>query len=278
MRKINYRLIVSDFDGTLLPRDGIIPERVKNAINEYVENGGIFAVCTGRMTASILPRVRELGLKGLVVAYQGTVIADIESGKILKKGALSCDQGIEVCKVIESKGKTINAYADEKLYTTAKNDNRLIKKYEEITGIQAIHISGAMSDFVNKNKLQCQKIISVVEPCEKLPLYEYMRETLGGKFEVTYSSEILVEVSPFGDDKGQALKYIADYYKIPIEKTVALGDNLNDLPMLLAAGVGVAVENSTKELKEKADVICSSCDDGGVAEIIEKYGFTEYYV
>ena len=82
MNKINCGLIVSDFDGTLLSTRQTISDNVKNAINEYIAAGGIFAVCTGRMLASILPRVRSLGLKGLVVAYQGAVIADIESGKL----------------------------------------------------------------------------------------------------------------------------------------------------------------------------------------------------
>ena len=75
MSKVKCGLIVSDFDGTLLSTKQTISDNVKNAINEYVAAGGIFAVCTGRMLASILPRVRSLGLKGLVAAYQGTVIA-----------------------------------------------------------------------------------------------------------------------------------------------------------------------------------------------------------
>ena len=84
MKKINYKLIVSDFDGTLIDDNQQIPQKVVNAINEYVACGGIFAVCTGRMLRSILPRVRELGLKGLVIANQGAVIADIESGNVIK--------------------------------------------------------------------------------------------------------------------------------------------------------------------------------------------------
>ncbi|MCD8372826.1 MAG: Cof-type HAD-IIB family hydrolase [Clostridia bacterium] len=273
MRKLNYRLIVSDFDGTLLPRGGIISEDVKSAINEYVENGGIFCVCTGRMTASIMPQVKKLGLKGLVIAYQGTVIADIESGKIIKKGGLSCEQGQEICLAMESQGKIINAYSDEVLYTTAGGGNRLIKKYEEITGITANHIDGCMSAYIRNNNLSCQKIISVVPPEEKIPLYKFLCETLGEKYEVTYSSDVLVEVSPKGDDKGEALKFIADFYHIPLEKTIALGDNLNDLPMLLAAGLGVAVDNATEELKKRCDEVCPSCEDGGVGVIIRKYGF-----
>ena len=77
MKKIYKKLIVSDFDGTLITSSHNIPDRVSSAIQEYVECGGVFAVCTGRMLRSILPRVRQLGLKGLVVAYQGSVIAEI---------------------------------------------------------------------------------------------------------------------------------------------------------------------------------------------------------
>lgn len=83
--KINYGLIVSDFDGTLIDDNQQILPEVREAIEKYIAAGGVFAVCTGRMLSSILPRVRELGLKGLVIAYQGTVIADIETGKLLKR-------------------------------------------------------------------------------------------------------------------------------------------------------------------------------------------------
>ena len=48
---------------------------------------------------------------------------------------------------------------------------------------------------------------------------------------------------------------------------------MNDLPMIEAAGTGVAVMNATEELKELAGDICPSCDEGGVAHVIKKYGF-----
>ena len=67
MKKLNYRLIVSDFDGTLIDDNQQISEKVRNSIAEYVANGGIFAVCTGRMLRSVLPRVRALGDRKSVV-------------------------------------------------------------------------------------------------------------------------------------------------------------------------------------------------------------------
>ena len=101
MRKINYPLIVSDFDGTLVKRDGTISEENRRAISEYVACGGRFALSTGRMTAGILSRARELGLKGLVACCQGAIIVDIESREILFNGSIPFETGLKICKKME---------------------------------------------------------------------------------------------------------------------------------------------------------------------------------
>ncbi len=272
MSKVNYGLIVSDFDGTLLTTRQTVPQNVKAAIAEYVDAGGVFAVCTGRMLASILPQVRALGLKGLVAAYQGTVIADIESGRLLRCGGFSVDDACYVCTVLEERGEPINVYAGDAMYSTLPADDKLLAAYERITGVTARRFAGRMSDFVRDNGLYCQKIVSVVPPEKKKPLFEYLKSALGAKFEVTYSAAVLVEVSPKGDDKGKALEFLAGHYGVPREKTVAVGDNFNDLPMIKAAGVGVSVANGVEEFRAFADDVCPSCDEGGVAYVIRKYG------
>lgn len=273
MKKINYKLIVSDCDGTLLTSGQVIPEEVKAAINEYVSAGGIFAVCTGRMLKSILPRVKELGLKGLVVAYQGTVIADIESGKIIKKGYINYSDVAEICAAIESCGQNMNVYSDEVFYTDLPKDNEGLRRYKEITGVQGESICGAMSQFVLNNKLDCQKVTSLVLPKDRDGLYKFLLDRFKNKFDVTCSAKELVEVSPLSDNKGVALKYIADYFNIPLSSTVAIGDNLNDLSMVKQAAVGVAVGNAVEGLKEAADVVTVTNNEGAVAKIIAKYGF-----
>lgn len=90
---------------------------------------------------------------------------------------------------------------------------------------------------------------------------------------MTCSATVLIEISPISDNKGEAVKYLANHYGIPIEKTIAMGDNLNDLPMVKIAGLGVAVANATEKLKQAADFISVSNNDGAVAQIIEKFGF-----
>ena len=273
MRKINCGLIVSDFDGTLIDdRQQILP-CVKNAIDEYVASGGIFAVCTGRMLRSILPRVRALGLKGLVIAYQGTIIADIESGKLIKSGGLDYNDIAEICKHIEELGQTVNIYHGDELYTDIPKSNKYLQQYEKIVGIDAISVEGKLSNYVMEHKLFCQKVASLVHEKDRDALYTELKKRLGDRFDVTCSAKVLVEVSPIGDNKGEALKYLANHYNIPIEKTVAAGDNLNDLSMILAAGTGCAVANGEKELIKAADFVSVSNNDGAVAQIIEKFGF-----
>ena len=273
MKEINKRLIVSDFDGTLLTSEQTIPDEVRSAISEYVECGGIFAVCTGRMLSSILPRVRELGLKGLVVAYQGTVIAEIESGKIIRKNSIKYSDVAEICGYINSLNMTVNTYSDEVLYTDIPKDNEYLIRYEKITGVEAVHVDILMQNFVIENKLDCQKLTCLVSPKEREKLYNLLKAKFGERFDVTCSAEVLVEISPLGDNKGAALKYIAEHYGVPISETVAVGDNLNDASMVLAAGIGVAVGNAVDALKEAADYVSVSNNEAAVAKIIKKYGF-----
>ncbi len=273
MRKINYPLIVTDFDGTLADDGQQIPESVRAAIKEYVSCGGGFTVCTGRMLKSILPIVRSLGLSGLTVAYQGTVIADIGTGKIVKNGGLSPMQCREIGLYLEELKANINAYSGDELYTNMPQGDKHIALYEKITGVTANHVGGKMSDFLSKNSLTCQKFACLVSPQERRELYLKLVSKFGDKYDVTCSASVLVEISPYGDDKGAALKFISDYYKVPLSRTVAAGDNLNDLSMIKAAGVGVAVGNAVDELKAAADFVSVTNNEGAIAQIIEKYGF-----
>ena len=273
MKKINYGLIVSDFDGTLIDDNQQILPEVRTAIENYIACGGIFAVCTGRMTCCILPRVRELGLKGLVVAYQGTVIADIESGKILKNGGISSEGIAEICRNIKELGQPVNVYSGDDLYTDIPKDNVYLQQYERIVGINAQYVEGDIADFVLKSDLFCQKVAILIAHNEQEAVFKELQRRLGDRYDVTCSAKVLIEVSPLGDNKGAAVKYLADKFGIPIEKTVAVGDNLNDLSMIKTAGVGVAVGNATQALIDAADFVSVSNNAGAIAQVIEKFGF-----
>lgn len=273
MRKINYPLIISDYDSTLTSGKNKIPKEVIKSIKEYVECGGIFAICTGRMLRSIMPQAKKLGLKGLIAANQGIVIADIESGSLIKNGGMTADETALVCRAIEKLNQQINLYSGDELYTDIPKNNKYLKQYEKIVQIKSIHIEGRASDFAQKSNLTFQKVAILIDPNERQRVYECLLKELGDKFDVTCSANVLVEVSPYGETKGKAVEFLAKHYGVPIEKTIAVGDNLNDLAMIEAAGIGVCVGNGVDELKRASDYVSLSSWDGGIAQIIERYGF-----
>ena len=135
MRKIKYPLIVSDFDGTLVNDDGTITESNKIAINEYIAAGGVFAISTGRMPAGILPRAKELGLKGIVCCCQGANILDIESGEMIMEGRISPETTYAICKKMEDLGLHIHVYDSWEFYC---NDGQ--RTYARIYVVQQLRL------------------------------------------------------------------------------------------------------------------------------------------
>lgn len=273
MRKINYPLIISDFDGTLLRSDGTIAPDTKAAIDEYIAAGGTFGICTGRMLTSILPRARELGLKGLVASYQGSVITDIESGKLLVDGFMSAEDAAEICRVFESMKLHMHVYELNSFYVNMQDE--ALGEYEKTCGVKGYVVTEEpISEFILRKNLKILKVLVIVPAEEKYEVYKAVSNVLGEKFYVTYSTAHLVEVTNKKYSKGTAVEFMADYYGVPIERTVAVGDGLNDLPMLEAAGLGLAVKNADEALKNKLPVFSYSNNENAIGKIIEAYGFT----
>lgn len=273
MKELNCKLIVSDFDGTLANSKNQVPEEVVNAINNYVADGGIFAVCTGRILPSILPRVREIGLKGLVIACQGGVIADIESGEIIKNATFTAGETSQICAYLEELETNVQAYFLDGFYSDLPKDEPHLKLYESVIGVKAEHADRALSKVTLKSDKKFNKVATLCRPDEQERLYLKLTEKFGGKFDVTCSAKVLIEISPLGETKGEAVKFLAAHYNIPVEKCCAAGDNLNDLSMLVAAGVGVAVGNAVDGLKAAANFVSVTNDEGAVRQIIEKFGY-----
>lgn len=270
---MQYKLIVSDFDGTLRRTEGGISEGNVRAITEYVSAGGVFALCTGRMMSSILPYAKQLGLKGLIAAYQGAIIEDIESGKYVRDERITNRAAIEICRALEEKNYHIHVYEGDAFYSS-ENDEFLFL-YEQICGVKAQVAPRSISVTVEEKAICPHKILVMCAPQERDGVFTFVHERFGKDFYVTTSSELLVEIVVKGCNKGGALEYLAHHYNIPLSQTVAIGDNLNDLPMIEKAGLGVAVENAETPLKEAADFVTRSCDEDGVGYVIRKFGLGE---
>ena len=104
---------------------------------------------------------------------------------------------------------------------------------------------------------------------------EVLRKELMAIPELSISSSMYnnLEVNAKGADKGSALLWLADYLGIDREETMSFGDGENDIPMIQAAGIGVAMENALDTVKAAADMITLKNDEDGVAAAIRKIIF-----
>ena len=273
MRKINYPIIVSDFDGTLVNADGTISEKNKKAIAEYVEAGGVFALSTGRLPAGILSRASELGLKGNVCCCQGAIILDIETKEILMEGRLSLESTVAACKKMEQLDLHIHAYDLWDFYVN--KDDEALKIYKRLVKTTpTLVLDKPLSQYLEANNLPMYKLVAMVEPEDNARVLQTLSAEGFEGCEVTKSASYLVEVVNSKYSKGTAVEFLANYYGVSLDKVIAVGDQLNDVSMIEKAGLGIAVKNAENALKENADYICEyTNEEGAIAEIIEKFGF-----
>ena len=275
MQKINYPLIVSDFDGTLVREDGTISLTNKQAIEEYIKNGGHFAISTGRLHYGILPRTRELGLKGVVSCCQGSVIVDIQSGKPILDGALSYETTLKACLEMEKLGLHIHLYCFDCYY--ANQDDDALKWYENAVRHQAELVTDRpLSKLVMEKKLRAYKLLAIVPPSDASKIMQTLAQTHYDDGCVTKSADCLVEIINANYSKGTAVEFLAERYGVPMEKVIGVGDQINDIPMIQTAGLGIAVKNADDGLKAVADkVLDYTNEQDAIAKIIAEYGYTE---
>ena len=272
MKKIKYPLIVSDCDGTILRSDHTISDFTKEKINQYVNDGGIFAVSTGRMVSSILPVVRSWGLKGVVSAFQGGVLMDIQTEEVLHQETMPHDKALAICEEMERMGLHIHTYTMREIFSN--RDNEWLKIYEKIAGEKAI-IQPNMSKFMRETKMCPYKLLSMVAPEDAKQVCEELSKKVPNDCFVTISAPFLVEVGLKSATKQKAVTFLSEYYKIPLEKVIAVGDQLNDLPMIEVAGLGVAVKNAHEGLKAVAYTLPYTNDEDAVGRLIEEMAYTE---
>ncbi len=275
MKKLHYRLIVSDFDGTLADRDCQVSAANKQAIEAYIEAGGVFAISSGRMPAAVLPKARELGLKGLLCCSQGTVILDIESGSVVFEDRFSMEATLDACHEMERMGLHILAFDLWECYSNQDNEGLLL--YEKAAGCTVNRVTGRkLSDFLEEKKIRVYSLMALVSPQDSADVLAELKRVCPKECDATKSMDVLVEVVNGRYSKGSAVSYLAEHYGIPMERTVAIGDNHNDISMIECAGVGVAVRNADGALKEKADWVCEyTNEENAVAYIIRRFGFGE---
>lgn len=263
-----YQLIAVDMDGTLLNHNKEISERNKKAIREAKAMGKTVVIATGRPLIGIKRYLEALEMtteKDYVIAFNGALVQEAKSGRLIAKKTLALDDYKKLYEVSKTLGVHIQALSEHHVMTPIANQYTDVEANINLIETEVIPVEEV------SETMTIVKVMFVDAP-EKLDaavqsLPEWVKET----YTIVRSADIFLEFLDKSVDKGAGVAALAKELGLSANEVICVGDAGNDLAMIQYAGLGVAMANAFDEVKEAADYMTSSNEEDGVAEVIEKF-------
>lgn len=262
-----YKLIAIDLDDTLLDDNREISAGTQEALTKAVDQGVIITLATGRMYASASAIAGKLALNVPLITYQGAFVKNLLDGKVLYERYVPVDIAKEIYAYSLENGLHVQGYVNDQLYVREENERTIA--YGRQSSIPYI-VEPNMAQLMEKPQ---PKLLIYDEPEKLDTIAEEFRARFGTRAFITKSKPYFLEITHPEGTKGQALRYLADYFGCNMSETIAIGDSWNDHDMVEAAGLGVAMGNAVDSLKQIADYITASNEEEGVKQVIEKFIF-----
>ena len=260
---LNIKLVFIDSDETLKKTDGTISNKAKKAIDENIKAGNKIIICTARPRYQTLEVMKESCSDSIIVSSNGSEIYDSNDNKIIFNSFVDNDSVIKMVKYAYSKDIRLILTMEDYDYVTKeiRNPNqKLLSKHNYVKELTECKVKQCM--FIDKKSEEIYKIKDILSNNNKLHIVDEINEN--SSYEEKWFS-----VSNSNCSKGNALKIVSKYLNIPIENTIAIGNDKNDISMFEVAGLSVAVANASDDIKSKVNHITLSNDEDGVAIFLE---------
>lgn len=265
------KILFVDLDQTLLCDDKTITAKNREAIQTMLDEGHYIALTTGRPVKSGRIVARELDLTRpgcYMIAFNGAVLYDCSANRSLFKRSIPIDVVQELFERARKAGIYIQTYNNTDIITTEHT-----KELDYYRGKAQISykISGNVLDLLEEEP---QKIL-LMDLEDKGRLMKFQKDNMSwekGKCTSFFSCREYLEYCPSDTDKGTAVKCLTQILNMTPDSTVAVGDEENDITMIKAAHIGIAMKNGIPQLKEIADYITEHDNNqDAIAEVIEKF-------
>lgn len=265
-----YQAIAFDLDGTLLTSQGIILESSKQAIQHARDLGLKVFIVTGRHHTAVRPYYHQLNLDTPVVCCNGTYLYDFHKDEVLAGNPLTTEQANFLVKSAQEQGIHVALYTRDSMTYEWLNPHftKLLKWVESCDeAVRPSVIKANYADLLDGNTLIWKVLISDPD-LEKmqnfvkiLPLVEYSAE---------WSWVDRVDITAQGNSKGACLLELLKRENIDPQRVIAFGDNFNDISMLSAVGLGIAMGGSESEVQKSAKCTIGSNNDDSIAKTLSE--------
>jgi Cof subfamily protein (haloacid dehalogenase superfamily) len=268
VKKLIYKLIAIDMDGTLLSDEKQISSVNYEAIQQAKKNGVKVVLASGRPLVGFKKYLEELNLiseDNYAVAFNGALVQTSDGGEIISKKTLSLEDYKSLYKL--SKDLNVNIHALTETSVITPEDNTYTRREAAMNGISCkiIDVEDVPSDttIVKVMFVDASEIID--EVIKNIP------EAVSDKYTIVRSAPFYLEFLEKSVNKGAGVAALAEKLNIKQEEVICIGDAGNDIHMIKYAGLGVAMGNAFPEVKKVANFITKTNEQDGVAFIIDKF-------
>lgn len=249
------KILFTDLDGTLLDSQKQISPFTREVLEKWSQAGHRLALCSGRDVNSVkdVKRYLSLDLPNMyVIGYNGGQIYDCTQNKTIYRIALTLKQTAHIMEEAEKYGIHVHTYTETNI-VSPREDEELIY-YKRVIKTPII-ISPNVMDVLTQGPCKCIGIeLKDAQKLEdfRLSLLPWAQEE---GVSMIYSSPFYLEFFPAASGKGVAVKTLCRLLDIDPLFSVAAGDAQNDLSMIEAAGMGIAMQNGSHEVRMAATTI-----------------------
>ena len=268
------KLITLDLDGTLLTTDKRLTPENEAALRAAAEAGIEIVPATGRYYGVIPESLRTLPYIHYVITVNGAQVYDVRNDRVLARAELPWQRAVEVMTFLDAFDVIYDCYMDNQGWIT-----RSLQERAEDFALARPVLEMVRSFRSPVPELKAY-LAQVQHPVQKVMIFFRdpelrlrTRDALIAGFPdlvVTSSVANNLEVNAAEATKGKALLRLAAFLGLDPGQTMAFGDDINDVSMLRAAGIGVAMGNASPEARLAADETTLSCDENGVAAAIRR--------
>ena len=272
---MGIRLILLDLDGTLLDSKKNLPEENRAALERAAARGVVIVPASGRLYGGMPECIRALPFVRYAVGSNGAQVYDVREKKVIHRAEIPLDLAELVYDYLDTLPVIYDCYMDGSGWM----DSAQYARIDEFIADPAINrmaktVRGPVDNFrafVAARGRPLQKIQMFFKDMDRRALELRRLAELFPELVVSSSIYNNIEMNIQSATKGEALRFLCRHLGIDVRDTMAFGDKSNDLPMIRAAGLGVAMGNADEELLAEADYVTDTNDRNGVARALERF-------
>lgn len=268
----DYKLIALDLDGTLLDSDKHLSAENADALQLAAGRGAQIVPTTGRFFDGMPQVIRELPYLRYAITINGAQVQDIRTGRIIYRAEIPLPRALAIMEYLDTLPVIYDCYCGNWGWMTRTMQKKAAEYISNPHSLKMVlDLRTPVDDlkeylFTRGNDVQKIQLF-IKDPSQRPAIMTEIEQCFPGTVAST-SLANNIEINDSSANKGDAVRALAAYLDIDMQQTVSFGDGSNDLSMIRACGLGVAMANACPAVLEAANRITASCDENGVAAVI----------